>query len=239
MPATFINSALVLLGSFLGIAFKNHIGERFIAILTHALGLCVVAIGISSAIGTQDTLCVIICMVLGCVLGEALRIEDRLGSLGEVLRRRRVKGGGNSRFTEGFVTASVLFCVGSMAIMGAMEAGIHGDWSILVTKGVMDGVTAITFAATMGVGVAFAAAAILIYHGELTLLFSLVGPFMAEAAIVEMSAVGGTIILGIGINMLGLGKAKLKVGNMLPAIFLPLLYLPVAETIAKLTSQMF
>lgn len=239
MPATFINSALVLLGSFLGMAFKNHIGERFIAILTHALGLCVVAIGISSAIGTQNTLCVIICMVLGCVLGEALRIEDRLDSLGEVLRSRLVKDGGNSRFTEGFVTASVLFCVGSMAIMGAMEAGIHGDWSILVTKGVMDGVTAVTFAATMGVGVAFSAAAILIYQGALTLLFSLVGPFMAEAAIVEMSAVGGTIILGIGINMLGLGKAKLKVGNMLPAIFLPLIYLPVADMIAKLTSQMF
>ncbi len=239
MPATIINAALVLLGSFLGLLFKNRISERFITILTHALGLCVVGMGVSSAIGTQNTLCVIICMVLGTVLGEALRIEDRLDGVGELLRRKLVKDGGNSRFTEGFVTASVLFCVGSMAIMGAMEAGIHGDWSILVTKGVMDGVTSITFAATMGVGVAFSAAAILLYQGALTLLFSWVGPFMAQAAIVEMSAVGGTIIMGMGFNMLGLGKGKIKVGNMLPAIFLPLLYLPAVEFVTGLAGQMF
>ena len=233
MPATFINAGLVLLGSFLGMAFKNLISERFITILTHALGLCVVGIGISGLMGSQDTLCVIICMVVGCVAGEALRLEDRLDSLGEVLRKRLVKDG-SSRFTEGFVTASLLYCVGSMAIMGSMEAGIHNDWSILVSKGVVDGVTSITFAATMGVGVAFSAAAILVYQGGLTLLFGLVGPFLAPAVITEMSAVGGTIILGMGINMLGLGKGKIKVGNMLPAIFLPVVYLPLAEWLGRL-----
>lgn len=239
MPATFINAALVLLGSFLGLTFKNHIGERFITILTHALGLCVVGIGISSAIGTQDTLCVIVCMVLGTVLGEALRIEDRLDSAGEILRRRFVKGGGSSRFTEGFVTSSVLFCVGSMAIMGAMKAGIQGDWSILISKGVIDGVTAITFAATMGVGVAFSAVPLILYQGALTLLSAWAGPYLSAAVITEMSAVGGTIILGIGINMLGLGKGKIKVGNMLPAIFLPIAYLPVAGFLGQLAGRMF
>ena len=109
MPATFINAALVLLGSLLGMLFKDHIGARFHSILTHALGLCVLGIGISSAVGTENTLCVIVCMVLGTILGEALRIEDRLDSVGEVLRKKLVHGGGKTRFTEGFVTASVLF----------------------------------------------------------------------------------------------------------------------------------
>ena len=120
MFATLINAALVLLGSLLGILFKNRIGSRFNTILTHALGLCVLGIGITSAIQTGDTLCVIVCMVLGTILGELLRIEDRLDAVGTVLRDHLIRGDGNSRFTEGFVNASVLFCVGSMAIMGAM-----------------------------------------------------------------------------------------------------------------------
>ena len=163
MPATFINAALVLLGSLLGMLFKDHIGARFHSILTHALGLCVLGIGISSAVGTENTLCVIVCMVLGTILGEALRIEDRLDSVGEVLRKKLVHGGGNTRFTEGFVTASVLFCVGSMAIMGSMEAGIQGKYDILISKGVIDGVTAITFASAMGLGVAFSIVPLLLF----------------------------------------------------------------------------
>ena len=128
--------------------------------------------------------------VLGTILGEALRIEDRLDSVGEVLRKKLVHGGGNTRFTEGFVTASVLFCVGSMAIMGSMEAGIQGKYDILISKGVIDGVTAITFASAMGLGVAFSVVPLLLYQGGLTLLFSCVGPFLDPAAITEMSAVG-------------------------------------------------
>lgn len=234
MPATLINAALVLLGSCLGLLFRNRIGARFITILTHALGLCVMGIGITSAITTQNTLCVIVCMVVGAALGEWLRIEDRLDGAGELLRKKLAGAGGNSRFTEGFVTASVLFCVGSMAIMGAMEAGIRGNWSILVSKGVIDGVTAITFAATMGLGVACSVIPLVLYQGGLTLLFQWIGPFLDPAAIVEMSAVGGTIILGIGLNMLGLGREKIRVGNLLPAIFLPLVYLPLADFLGSL-----
>lgn len=234
MPATFINAALVLVGSLLGLLFKNHIGERFNTILTHALGLCVLGIGVTSAIGTRNTLCVIVCMVLGAILGEALRIEDRLDSVGEILKKRLVRGKGSSRFTEGFVTASVLFCVGSMAIMGSMEAGIQGKYDILISKGVIDGVTSITLASAMGLGVAFSAGPLLLYQGGLTLLFAQVGPFLDPAAIKEMSAVGGAIIVGIAVNMLGLGKGKIRVGNMLPAIFLPLLYLPAAQLLAGL-----
>ena len=235
MLATMINAVLILIGSALGILFKNRIGVRFNTILTHALGLCILGIGITSAIATENTLCVIVCMVLGTILGEAIRIEDRLDTAGELLRRRLAGGeGGGSRFTEGFVTASVLFCVGSMAIMGSMEAGIQGKYDILISKGVIDGVTSITLASAVGVGVAFSVLPLILYQGSLTLLFSLAGPFLDSAAVTEMSAVGGTIIVGIAINMLGLGKAKIRVGNMLPAIFLPLAYLPTVQCLTRL-----
>ncbi|MCQ4863567.1 DUF554 domain-containing protein [Pseudoflavonifractor phocaeensis] len=237
MTGTFINVALVLLGSALGLLFKNRISARFAKAITSALGLCVLGIGVSSMIGTQNTLCVILCMVAGTLLGELLNIEKRMDGLGELLRRKLVRGGGNSRFVEGFVTASVLFCVGAMAINGSMEAGMLGKYDILVSKSVIDGVTSITFAAAMGVGVAFSAVPLLIYEGGLTLIFALAGQGMDPAVVTEMSAVGGTIIVGIALNMLGLPKEKIRVGNMLPAIFLPIAYIPAARAIGELTGR--
>ena len=237
MTGTFINVALVLLGSALGLLFKNRISARFAKAITSALGLCVLGIGVSSMIGTQNTLCVILCMVAGTLLGELLNIEKRMDGLGELLRRKLVRGGGNSRVVEGFVTASVLFCVGAMAINGSMEAGMLGKYDILVSKSVIDGVTSITFAAAMGVGVAFSAVPLLIYEGGLTLIFALAGQGMDPAVVTEMSAVGGTIIVGIALNMLGLPKEKIRVGNMLPAIFLPIAYIPAARAIGELTGR--
>ena len=228
MIATIVNVVLVLLGSILGLVFKNRIRPRFSATLTSALGLCVMGIGVTSMIGTNDTLCVIVCMVAGTLLGEALRIEDRLEGIGDVLRRRLLRQGGSSRFVEGFVNATVLFCVGAMAINGSMEAGMNQNYDILISKGVIDGVTSITFAAAMGIGVAFSVVPLFLYQGGLTLIFSVVGQAMDPLVVTEMSAVGGTIIVGIALNMLGLPKEKIRVGNMLPAIFLPLGYLPLA-----------
>lgn len=234
MLATIINVALVLLGSALGLVFKNKISSRFAAILTCALGLCVLGIGISGMVGTADTLCVIVCMVAGTLLGEALNIEKRMDGLGDLLRRKLIRGENNSRFVEGFVTASVLFCVGAMAINGSMQAGMLGRYDILISKGVIDGVTSITFAAAMGVGVAFSAIPLLLYQGGLTLIFALVGQGMDPAVVTEMNAVGGTIIVGIALNMLGLPKEKIRVGNMLPAIFLPIGYIPLAGLLGGL-----
>lgn len=236
MIATVINVVLILVGSTLGLVFKNRISRRFTAALTAALGLCVLGIGITSAIGTQDSLCVIVCMVLGTLLGEALRIEERLEGVGDVLRSKVLKGQGNSRFAEGFVNAFVLFCVGAMAINGAMEAGMNGSYDILISKGVIDGVTAISFAAAMGVGVAFSVIPLFLYQGGLTLIFAAVGQGMDPAVVTEMSAVGGVIIMGIAVNMLGLPKEKIRVGNMLPAMFLPLAYLPLKELIGAVIS---
>ena len=229
MLATIINVILILLGSAAGLLFKNLISERLMSILTHALGLCVLGIGISSMIGTQDTLCVIVCMAAGTVLGHAIDIEGRLEGAGDLLRARLLKGGGgNSRFTEGFVSAAVLFCVGAMAITGSIEAGLNHNYEIIISKGVIDGVTSISFAATMGVGVAFSTIPLLVYQGGITLLAGWVGPYLPGAVITEMTAVGGTLIAAIAVNMLGLGREKIKVGNMLPAMFLPILYIPLA-----------
>ena len=235
MLATIINVFLILLGSAAGLLFKNLISERLMSILTHALGLCVLGIGISSMIGTQDTLCVIVCMAAGTVLGHAIDIEGRLEGAGDLLRARLLKGGGgNSRFTEGFVSAAVLFCVGAMAITGSIEAGLNHNYEIIISKGVIDGVTSISFAATMGVGVAFSTIPLLVYQGGITLLAGWVGPYLPEAVITEMTAVGGTLIAAIAVNMLGLGREKIKVGNMLPAMFLPIAYIPLAEWLAGL-----
>lgn len=233
MLGTLINVALVILGSIAGLVFRNRIdGESTKKIMT-VLGLAVMVIGISGAVKTENTLCLIICLILGTLLGELLRIEDRLDNVGEILRRRFAKGG-SSRFTEGFVSASVLFCVGSMAIMGSLEAGINRDYTLLISKGVMDGVAALTLSAAMGVGVMFSAVPILIYQGGLTILAGLVAPYLSDAVVIEMTAVGSTMIIAIAINMMGLPPEKIKVGNMLPAVFLPLLYIPLTDWIAGL-----
>lgn len=233
MLATYINCALVLAGSLLGLLLKGKIGPRFMSAMHSAMALCVMGIGITSAIKTEHTLCLIICMVVGTCLGVALRIEQRLDSLGGWIKRRVVKKGDSSKFTEGFVTAALLYCVGSMAVMGSIEAGINHNYSILVSKGVIDGVTSISLAATTGVGVAFSVVPLLIYQGGLTLLAELVGPLLTDMMVLEMSAVGGTIILGIGFNML-FPEKHIPVGNMLPAIFLPIAYLPLVGLLGTL-----
>lgn len=235
MIATFINAGLVLLGSIFGLLFKQYISDRFSAVITQALALCVLAIGISMAVQTENTLCVILCMVVGTLLGTALKIEQRLDGAGELLRRKLIRGeGGNSRFTEGFVTATLLYCVGAMAITGSIEAGLNHNYSIIVSKGVIDGVTSITFAAAMGVGVAFSVLPLILYQGAITLLAAVVGPYLSAQVITEMSAVGGIAIMGIACNMLGVTKTKIPVGNMLPAIFLPIAYIPAAQWISGL-----
>lgn len=233
MIATFINAGLVLLGSILGLLFKRFISDRFTSVVTHALALCVMSIGISMAITTADTLCVIICMVLGTLLGELLNIEKRLDGAGEFLRSKLIKNedGGNSRFTEGFVNAALLFCVGAMAISGSIEAGLNHNYSIIISKGVIDGVSSITFAATMGIGVAFSVIPLIIYQGAITLLAAVVGPYLPPEVITEMTAVGGVAIMGIAVNMMGIPNLKIKVGNMLPAIFLPIAYVPLVNCI--------
>lgn len=234
MIATIINAALVLVGSILGILFKSKISDRFSTVITQALALCVLGIGIANILKTDDTLCVIICMALGTLIGEALKIEDRLDSAGEFLRRKLIKENSTSRFTEGFVTATLVYCIGAMAITGSIDAGLNHNYSTIISKGVIDGVTSISFSAAMGVGVAFSAIPLIIYQGAITLLAGVVGPYLSDAVIAAMSGAGGTLIVGLALNMLGVTKTKIRVGNMLPAIFLPIIYIPVVSWLSSL-----
>lgn len=235
MIAAVINAVLVIIGSGLGLLLKNRIKEKYSNAILRGLALCVALIGISSALESNDTLCVIICMVVGIMLGELIRIEDRLDGLGEKLRSKMSKNGDSGRFTEGFMTATLMFCVGSMAVVGSMEAGINHDYSTIIAKSVLDGVSAVSFAAAMGVGVIFSSVGVLLYQGLLTLVFILAGPILPDAIVAEMTGVGGLLIIGLSINMLGLlGEKKLRVGNMLPAVFLPIIYMPVYDWIAGL-----
>ncbi len=234
MFAVFFNMAAVLLGSALGLALKGRFSPRIGAALMKCLGLCTLGIGFSSLLGTADTLCVIVCMVLGTLLGEWVDIEKRMEGLGDALRRKLVREDGENRFVEGFVTATIIYCVGAMSINGSIAAGLNHDYSIIISKSVLDGVGAITFAAAMGVGVAFSIVPILLYQGGITLLAGVVGPYLPSPVITEMSAVGGAIIVGIGLNLLDLPREKLRVGNMLPAIFFPIAYVPLANALSGL-----
>lgn len=231
--AAIVNAVVVVLGGLLGLALGGRLQERHTQTIVAALGICTVVIGITSAIDTSNILIVIICLVIGTILGELLQIEHRLDTLGDWLKAKVAKNGGG-RFTEGFVTASLLFCVGSMAIMGSFDAGLRGDYNTIFAKSALDCVMAVTFAATMGVGVLFAGASVLIYQGVLTLLAALVEPYLSAPVIVEMSAVGGVMLIGTGMNILGLTKERIKVGNMLPAIVLPVFWFPIAEWVAGL-----
>jgi uncharacterized membrane protein YqgA involved in biofilm formation len=174
---------------------------------------------------------VIISMVIGTALGELLKIEDRIYSVGDKLKEK-FGGKDSSTFTDGFLSASLLFCVGSMTVMGSMEAGINGDYSIIISKSIIDGITAISLAATLGVGVLFSALFILVYQGGITLISMYAGQFMSDVMINEMSAVGGLLIIALAINMMGI--KKIRAGNMLPAIFIPLVYYPVYDWIMTL-----
>lgn len=228
MIAAIVNAIVVVLGGLLGLLLGGRLKEQHTKTIVAALGICTAVIGITSSIVTSNILIVIICLVVGTIIGELLKIEHRLDTLGDWLKSKVSRNGGG-RFTEGFVTASLLFCVGSMAIMGSFDAGLRGDYNTIFAKSALDCVMAVTFAATMGVGVLFSGATVLIYQGALTLLAGFVEPYLSAEVIVEMSAVGGIMLIGTGMNILGLTKERIKVGNMLPAIVLPILWFAVVN----------
>lgn len=227
MLAVFVNTAAIILGGLLGLLFGGRLKEEHTKTIISGLGLCTIVIGITGAIGTTHILLVILCLVAGTIVGELLKLESRLDSVGDWLKAKVAKNGG-SRFTEGFVSTSLLFCVGSMAIMGSFDAGLRGDYSTIFAKSALDGIMAVTFAATMGLGVVFSAACVFLYQGALTLLASVVEPLLSAQVITEMSAVGGVMLIATGINIAGLAKERIRVGNMLPALIFPAIWFAVS-----------
>jgi len=234
MIAAVVNALAIVAGSVLGVLSGGRLREEHTVTIVKALSIVVLVLGVSSAIKTASILCMVVCLVLGSILGEALRLEQRLDRLGELLKARFARGASAGSFTQGFVTASLLFCIGSMAVMGSLEAGLNHNYSIIFSKSVIDGIMAVTFAAAMGIGTAFSALPVFVWQGLLTLLASLLAPALSDSVVTEMSAVGGVLLIATGINMLGLAKERIRVGNMLPAILLPIAYLPAARWLATL-----
>ena len=227
MPAVLVNTGTVLAGSLIGILLGSRLKESLREAVMRALGLCTLLIGAQSALGTQQLLCVILCMAVGTVFGELLRIDDRIEHAGDAIRAKLPHAADQSRFTEGFVSACILFCIGSMTIMGSLEAGIRHNYSIIYAKSLLDFVSSMAFAAAMGFGVTCSAAFVFVFQGALTLLAGVLGGALPEAAVTEMSAVGGVILMGMALNMLGCTRERIRVANMLPAIFLPILWVAV------------
>lgn len=232
---TIVNFAAIIIGSVIGATVKGGLPKRFQDTVMSAVGLAVIFIGVGGAVSglvtmseggltTQNTMMMVLSLVLGAVVGEAIDLETRLERLGQWTKRKMPAKIAGNTFVEGFVNASILFCVGAMAVVGSLEDGINGNYSILFAKSVLDGISALIFAASMGFGVALSAVPVLIYQGLITLLAQYVQPYLASQPLLipQMSCVGSVLIFAIGINVM-FGK-KIKVANLLPAIFFPILF---------------
>ena len=221
LTGTIVNSAAIVAGSIAGLLLGKFIPERFSGAMEKGAALCVLYIGLDGLLAGSDTLVAILSMVLGVILGELLDLDGRIHALGDWVERRFAKKQSKTSISEGFVNASLLFCVGAMAIMGALDSGLTGDHSTLYAKALLDGIISVVYASTLGIGVALSAVAVFLYQGLITLCASFIAPFLSEVVIAEMKCVGSILILGLSLNMLGL--TKIKVMNYVPAVFLPIL----------------
>lgn len=218
MTGTLINVALIVAGSVLGLLIGARLPERLRSTLMAGMGLFTLGLGLQQLLKTANPILVLVSIVLGSLLGEAAQLEDRLQGLGAWLEGRlgRASVGASSRFVQGFLTASLLYCVGPMAILGSIQDGLTGDFRLLATKGVMDGIASLTLASTLGVGVMLSSLPLFIYQGALTLLAGLAQAALTPAMIAELTATGGVMMMGIALNLLEV--RRVRVGNMLPAL---------------------
>lgn len=225
MLGNYVNAGAIILGSLLGLIIKNGLKDKYKEIVMEAIGLSVVFIGASSAIKgllDPDTVPVlfIISLVIGGLVGQWINVEKRLENIGDFLQSKF--GSKDQNISQGFVDASLIFCVGAMAIMGALNSGLHNDYSILFAKSILDGITSMILTTTLGIGVIFSAAAVFIYQGLIIIFAHSVEPYLSPDIIREMTIVGNIIIVGIGLSMLNI--KKIKTANLLPAIFIPVIY---------------
>ena len=230
---TLVNCSAVIVGSAIGILIKGGLPQRFEETIFSAVALAVMFIGLGGAISgllvilegslaTQYTMMMVLSLVLGAVIGELFDIERRLDHLGKWIKSKMPKKLAGNTFVDGFVTASMLFCIGAMAIVGALEDGLSGDCSVLFAKSVLDGISSVLLAASLGFGVAVSVLPLLVYQGGITLLAQFVKDYLTDTLISQMSCVGSILIFAIGLNMI-FGK-KIKVGNLLPAIIFPIIF---------------
>jgi hypothetical protein len=224
MIGVFVNVATVLLGSTVGLLFRKGIPERISRAMMLAIGLCTLYIGIDGALEGSNTIVLILSMVVGTLIGTLIDIDDKINRIGQFIERKLKKEGEKTSIAEGFMTASLLFCVGAMTIVGSLNAGLTGDNTLIFTKSILDLISSCLLASTLGVGVMFAAIFVLLIQGGLVLLAGLLqGVLTDHALIAEITCAGSVMIIGLGLNILGI--TKLKVANFLPALLLvPIFY---------------
>ena len=215
---TIVNSLAILVGGLIGIFFGQALPEKMKNTVIQGIGLAVLLIGMSMALQTKNPLIVIASLVIGGVIGEWIDIELRLQQVGRWLENILSKGGKGGLFTKAFVSTSLIYCVGAMAIMGSLESGLKGIHNILYAKAMLDGISAIVFASSMGIGVLASVIPVFLYQGGITVSAGLLQGILSDPVVAEMSATGGLLILGIGLNILEI--KEIKVGNLLPGIFL-------------------
>lgn len=215
-----VNFGLVIVGSLVGVLFKKGIPERISNAIIKGMALCVLWIGITGAIKGQNALVMIFSILFGTIIGELIDLDRWVNKLGEWLQKKF--GAGHGNITEGFVTATLLFCVGAMSVLGPLESALKLDHTTQFTKAVIDCVCAAIYTSSLGIGVIFSAFPVLFLQGGLTLCAGWIAPFLSDAVITEMTAVGSLLIIGLSLNLLGL--TKLKIMNYLPAVFLSVLF---------------
>lgn len=219
MIGVLTNTICVIVGSFLGLLLKKGIPERISQAAMIAIGLCVVYIGVDGALQGDNTIALIASMVLGTILGTIFDIDAKLTALGGWFERKMKKTDGKSTVAEGFISGSLLFCVGAMTIVGSLNAGLSGDSELLFTKSILDLISSCMLASTLGIGVLFAAAFVLVFQGGLVLAAGLLQGILTDPALIaEITCAGSVIIIGLGLNLLGV--SKFKIANMLPAVVL-------------------
>ncbi len=227
MSAVFINCGAVILGSLIGILVGKHVKDSFKEIVFSCSGLVTIVMGIQMALGSTNFLVMLIALLLGGALGYLLKIEDRIYSLGEKLGKA-THSEGTQNFAKGFLTASVLFCSGAMAVVGSIQAGTTGDMTTILIKSVMDGCMAVVFASIYGIGVMFSFLCIFVYQGFFTLAGGWLQPVLGEVGIAELSAEGGVLLLMIGLGLLKI--KEFKTANFIPAlVFAPVLAILVSK----------
>lgn len=217
---TIVNFSAIIFGSLIGLLVKGGIPERISNTIMQGLALCVIYIGISGVIKGSNVMLIIISSVIGGFFGELVDIDTLLKNFGDKIENK-FKGRG-IKISEGFVTASLLFCVGSMAIVGSLESGLQGNNKILFAKSMLDGVASIIFSSTLGIGVMLSSISVLLYQGLITIAASGLKSILIQSVITDMTAIGSLLIMGIGFNMLGM--SKIKVANLLPSVFIPIFY---------------
>ena len=218
MFGVLVNTVAVIVGSVIGLICKRGIPERLSGAVMTAIGLCTIAIGVNGLSDGENTLVLILSMVLGALLGTLMDLDGRLNWTVEKAAAKTAGAGKAGQISQGFITACLLFCIGAMTIVGSLNAGLRGDYEMLLTKSLLDFISSVMLSATLGIGVLFSAAFVLVFQGGIVLLAGVLAPVLSTGAIAELSCAGSLMILALGLNIIGV--TKIKVIDLLPALVL-------------------